>query len=128
MERLKETWRTCRTHVWVQGRERFVCKLTRVSAITHWKMRGLIEFVGCVTESSPAWRSFELPLNPRPGVKPALCHPQSAGDRETLSPSPPLLSILLNLTVLKLPDVPFMTGITCLGTDTRISLRGSSHY
>lgn len=46
-ERLKETWRTCGTLVWAQGKERFVCSLTRGSAITHWKVREVTELVGC---------------------------------------------------------------------------------
>lgn len=108
---------------WVQGRERSVCSFARDTAITCWKMRGLIEFVGCHIEGSPVWRSTELPLNPYPKVKPPLSHPQSTGSWETPSPSPPLPSIPLNITVLKLLDVPFMTEITCLGTDTWISLK-----
>lgn len=81
-------------------------------------MRGLVEFAGCFTERPPVRRSTELPLNPCPEVKPSLSHPQSAGSREPPSPSPLLLSIPLNIAALKLPDVPFMTEITRLGTDT----------
>lgn len=84
---------------------------------------GPVEFVGCFVLWSPAWRSTELPLNPISVVKPSRSHLQSTGSRAAPSHSPSLLSIHLNISVLKLPDVPFMTEITCLGTDTRISLK-----
>lgn len=79
--------------------------------------------MGCFILWSPAWRSTELPLNPISVVKPSRSHLQSTGSRAAPSHSPSLLSIHLNISVLKLPDVPFMTEITCLGTDTRISLK-----
>lgn len=85
--------------------------------------QGSAESVGCFIYSPLVWRSTELTLNPIPEVKPSLSHLCSSGSQETLSHSPSLPSIHLNIHVPKLPDVPFMTEITCLGTDTWISLK-----
>lgn len=76
--RLHETLRA-----WVQGRERLMHSLRRGRSYLS-ENEGTREFLGSFTESSPVWRSTELPLNPWPEVKAALLHLQSTSEAQVL--------------------------------------------
>lgn len=105
---------------WVQGRERLMRSIGRGCSYL-LEDEGTCEFLGCFTETSPVWRSTEFPLNPSPrGKHLSCCKAQTPEKNHVLLRSPlyPLSSC-----VLRLPDMPFMTEITCLGTDTWNSLK-----
>lgn len=119
--RLHETLRA-----WVQGKERLMHSFGRGCSYLS-ENEGTCEFLGSFIESSPVWRSTELPLNPCPRWKQLsyTCKAQvkhRCFPRSTISFSPSPLHPL-NICVLRLPDMPFMAEITCLGTDTWNSLK-----